>query len=41
MVELIEQDHLESVLGLFDQEVADNLWDTIIEDIHNNFKVSI
>lgn len=40
-VELIEEDHLQSVLRLFDKEEPNDFRYAIIEYFNNNFKVSI
>lgn len=41
MVELIEKHHLKGVLTLLDQEEANHLGHTIIEDIDHDPEVSI
>ena len=41
MVELVKQNHLESILALSDKEIADNFGDTVVEHLNDDPEVSV
>ncbi len=40
-VQLVEQDHLESVLGLFDQKETDDLGHAVVQHLHHDAEVTV